>query len=109
MAKPVAGDIVIVPFPQTDLKPGKLRPALALVDLPGDDLILCQITSQVRFDGFSIPLDVADFANGKLPIASFLRPNRLFTVDQAVIVRVAGRVTPAKLQESLAAARQILS
>jgi mRNA interferase MazF len=109
VAKPVAGDIVIVPLPQTNLKPGKLRPALALVNLPGDDLVLCQITSQVRFDGFSIPLDAADFSKGKLPVASFIRPNRLFTVDQAVIVRVAGRVTPAKLQEALAAARQILS
>jgi mRNA interferase MazF len=109
VAKPVAGDIVIVPLPQTNLKPGKLRPALALVNLPGDDLVLCQITSQVRFDGFSIPLGLADFAKGKLPIASFIRPNRLFTVEQAVIVRVAGQVTPAKLHEALAAARQILS
>jgi len=109
MGKPVAGDVIIVPFPQTDLKPGKLRPALALVDLPGDDLILCQITSQARSDGFSISLGTGDFALGSLPVASFIRPNRLFTADQAVVVRIAGRVTPAKLQESLAAARRILS
>lgn len=109
MGKPVAGDVVIVPFPQTDLKPGKLRPALTLVDLSGDDLILCQITSQARFDGFSITLGAADFVRGKLPITSFIRPNRLFTVDQAVIVRIAGRVSPTKLQEALAAARTILS
>jgi mRNA interferase MazF len=109
VGKPLAGDIVIVPFPQTDLKPGKLRPALALADLPGDDLILCQITSQARSDGFSISLDTGDLARGSLPVASFIRPNRLFTVDQAVIVRVAGRVRPTKLQETLAAARRILS
>lgn len=109
MGKPVVGDVVIVPFPQTDLKPGKLRPALALVDLPGDDLILCQITSQARSDGFSISLGTSDLARGSLPVASYIRPNRLFTVDKSVIVRVAGRVTPAKLQESLAVARRILS
>jgi mRNA interferase MazF len=109
MGKPIAGDIVIVPFPQTDLKPGKLRPALVLVDLPGDDLILCQITSQARSDGFSISLDASDIARGSLPVASFIRPNRLFTVDQTVIVRVAGRVSTAKLQESLTKARSILS
>jgi len=57
MGKPVAGEIVIIPFPQTDLVVGKRRPALVLVDLPGDDLILCQITSRARSDGFSIPLD----------------------------------------------------
>ena len=109
MGKPVAGDIVILPFPQTDLKPGKLRPALALVDLPGDDLILCQITSQARSDGFSISLGTSDLARGSLPVASFIRPNRLFTADQAVIVRVAARITPTKLQETLATARRILS
>jgi len=109
MGKPVAGDVVIVPFPQTDLKAGKVRPALVLVDLPGDDLILCQITSQARFDGFSIALGSPDFARGSLPLASFLRPNRLFTVDQAVVLRTAGRVKPAKLQEVLAAMRKIFS
>jgi mRNA interferase MazF len=109
MGKPVAGDVVIVPFPQTDLKPGKLRPALALVDLPGDDLILCQITSQARSDGFSISLAASDFVRGGLPITSFIRPNRLFTVDQSVIVRFGGHVKSIKLQEVLTAARKILS
>ncbi len=52
MGKPVAGDVVIIPFPQTDLIVGKRRPALVLVDLPGYDLILCQITSRARSDGF---------------------------------------------------------
>jgi mRNA interferase MazF len=109
MGKSVAGDVIILPFPQTDLKPGKLRPALALVGLPGDDLILCQITSQARHDGFSLALGPADFISGGLPVSSFIRPNRLFTVEQSVVVRVAGRVKTDKLQEVLAAARRILT
>ncbi|MCB1224421.1 MAG: type II toxin-antitoxin system PemK/MazF family toxin [Verrucomicrobiaceae bacterium] len=47
MGKPVAGDVVVLPFPQTNLQTGKRRPALVVADLPGDDLILCQITSQI--------------------------------------------------------------
>lgn len=109
MGKPVAGDVVIIPFPQTDLKVGKARPALVLVELPGDDLILCQVTSQAKFDGFSIPLNATDFARGSLPLASFLRPNRLFTVDQAVIIRTAGQIKRAKLDDALAAVRQIFT
>jgi mRNA interferase MazF len=109
VGKPVAGEVIILPFPQTDLKPGKLRPALTLVELPGDDLILCQITSQARFDGFSISLDRNDFSNGSLPVASYIRPNRLFTADRSIVVRSAGRVKSAKLQQVLAALRQIFS
>lgn len=66
MARPVAGEVVVIPFPQTDLKVGKRRPALVLVDLAGGDLILCQITSRHRSDSSSIPLDTADFERGQL-------------------------------------------
>jgi hypothetical protein len=45
MGKPVIGEVVVLPFPQTDLQAGKRRPALVVADLAGDDLILCQITT----------------------------------------------------------------
>ena len=46
MGKPVAGEVVVVPFPFSDLTQTKRRPALVLADLDGDDLILCMITSR---------------------------------------------------------------
>ena len=103
MEKPVAGDVVIIPFPQTDLAPGKRRPALALVNLKGEDVILCQITSKARFDGYSISLVSQDFAAGGLPLDSFARPNRLFTISQSVVLRSVGRIKQEKLDEVLAA------
>ena len=109
MGKPVAGEVVVLPFPQTNLKVGKPRPALVLVNLPGDDLILAQITSQARFDGFSIALGPPDFASGRLPVTSYIRPNRLFTVESSVIQRIAGRINDEKLQAVLASVRQIFS
>ena len=105
MAKPVAGEVVVIPFPQTDLTVGKRRPALVLVDLPGDDLILCQITSRNRSDSSSIPLDAADFEHGQLNQPSFIRPQRLFTVEQRVILYSIGSIRGAKLQEVLAKTR----
>ncbi len=105
MGKPVAGEVVVIPFPQTNLAVGKRRPAFVLVDLPGDDLILCQITTRARADGFSIPLDTLDFESGQLARPSFVRPNRLFTVEQSVILYSAGQVRAAKLDQVLANAR----
>ena len=46
MAEFVRGDVVVVPFPFSDLSQAKRRPALVVAELTGDDLILCQITSQ---------------------------------------------------------------
>ncbi len=55
MGKPVIGEVVVLPFPQSDLRDGKRRPALVVADLKGDDLILCQITSQSRLDNYWVP------------------------------------------------------
>jgi len=46
MARFVSGEVVVVPFPFTDLSSSKVRPALVLASLTRGDLILCQITSQ---------------------------------------------------------------
>ena len=50
MAKFVKGEVVVIPFPFSDLNQAKRRPALILAALEGDDLILCQITSQTIKD-----------------------------------------------------------
>ncbi len=57
MAKFVKGDIVVVPFPFSDLTLSKRRPALVIAPLEGDDIILCQITSQTVKDKYSLSLD----------------------------------------------------
>jgi mRNA interferase MazF len=109
VGKPVAGEVIVIPFSQTDLTAGKRRPALVLVDLPGDDLILCQITTHARSDESSVALDVADFENGKLNQPSFIRPQRLFTVEQRVILYSVGRVKRGKLTEVLTKARALFN
>jgi len=109
VGKPIAGDIVVLPFPQTNLQPGKRRPALVAVDLWGDDLILCQITSQAHRDDYSISLDQDDFQSGQLSLQSYIRPNRLFTVERSVILYTAAQLTTVKLDETLAKLRQLFS
>lgn len=46
MGKFVKGDIIVLPFPFSNLSSSKRRPALVLADVEGDDIILCQITSK---------------------------------------------------------------
>ena len=95
MAKFIKGDIVVIPFPFSDLSGSKRRPALVLADLPGDDILLCQITSQKNNDQFSVPLSNIGFTSGSLPSDSFIRPTRIFTADKNIIVTKAGTIKTA--------------
>jgi len=96
MEKPVKGDVVVVPFPFSDLSKAKRRPSLVVAALKGNDVILCQITSRIKHDVYSIPLENIDFQNGSLPLPSHIRPNRLFTADTQIVIYKAGTLAPSK-------------
>ena len=87
MEKFVKGDIVVISFPFSDLSGAKRRPALVLADLSGDDIILCQITSQNTFDKYAIPIKDKDYLFNKLAVSSNIRPNRIFTADKNIIIK----------------------
>jgi len=97
MAKFVKGDIIIVPFPFSDLSQAKRRPAIVIAKLEGDDLILCQITSQTIKDSYAIPINDTDFISGSLKQISNVRPNRIFTVDSNIVLYTAGRLKAEKV------------
>lgn len=95
MAKFIKGDIVVIPFPFSDLSGSKKRPAFVLANLEGDDIILCQITSQKSLPGtHSVSLGGNDFFSGSLPADSFIKYSRIFTADKSIIDRKAGHVQP---------------
>ncbi len=101
MAKFVKGDIVIVPFPFSDLSNSKRRPSLVVAELNGDDLILCQITSKSHKDNYSIELNNADFEKGNLNQDSNIRPNRIFTADSHIILYKVGSLKNNKISEAI--------
>lgn len=99
MARFVKGDVVVVPFPFSDLTQAKRRPALVISVLEGDDLILCQITSQTIKDKYTAPIDDDDFEQGSLKQPSNVRPNRIFTADSHIVLYQAGNLKPDKVNE----------
>ena len=102
MGKFVKGDIIIIPFPFSDLTSSKRRPALVLADLKGNDLILCQITSKTVFDNIAVPIDLADIEYGSLNTASNVRPNKLFTADEHIALYKLGTLKENKLNKVIA-------
>jgi mRNA interferase MazF len=99
MGRFVKGDVVVTPFPFSDLTANKKRPALVVADLSGDDLIICLITSQNARDNYAISLTNQDFASGSLQRDSNVRPNRLFTIDSNIILYKIGPLKNQKVNE----------
>lgn len=108
MARFVKGDVVVVPFPFSDLTEAKRRPALVVAVFEGNDLLLCQITSRHVRDSDAISLEVADFESGGLRQKSNIRPNRLFTTDQRIVLYKAGHIKGDKLREVIRKIVEIL-
>ena len=84
------GDIVIIGFPFSDLSSTKKRPALVIsnttVNNTGDYLMV-QITSRIRKDSLSLPIEKSDFVNGKeLPLQSCIRLHKIFLLNESLII-----------------------
>jgi len=109
MANFIKGDVVVIPFPFSDLSGSKRRPALVLSDLQGQDIILCQITSKISNDSYSISLVNTDFINGSLPVESNIRPSRIFTADKNIIIKKAGTISESKMKNVILAVHTIIS
>lgn len=99
MEKLVKGEVVVLPFPFSDLSTSKKRPALVVATIDGDDTILCQITSKAREDSYSVPLASSHFENGSIPIESRIRPNRIFTADKSIVLYKIGSLKLNKIKE----------
>lgn len=82
MGIPAVGDIVVINFPFADQKVYKKRPALVVARGSLNTVILCQITSSHILGVPVIKITPASFSAGALPLVSYVRIDKLVTVDE---------------------------
>lgn len=82
--------VILLPFPYSDLSAQKMRPALLLADAGRGDWVLCQITSKPYADSSAIKLTQTAFEQGSLQRISYARPSKLFTANESLFAGVAG-------------------
>ena len=99
MERFIKGDIVVIPFPFSDLSQSKKRPALVITTLEGVDVILAQITSKNKYDKYAIEITEEDFIEGGLKVNSNVRANKLFTASKELILYKVGRINQEKIEE----------
>jgi len=95
----VKGDVVVLPFPFSDLSANKRRPAVVVTKGEYGDVILCQITSKAKKGAETVELRNKDFHEGKLKITSYVRPRKIFTADLGLVLYRACKIKKEKTTE----------
>lgn len=95
----IKGDVVVIPFPYSNLRGSKRRPALVITPAEGDDLILGAITAQPGRVINSIGITSNDFTSGSLNRNSYVRIEKLFTAELSLILSHCGKLKQSKIDE----------
>ncbi|MGX1023632.1 type II toxin-antitoxin system PemK/MazF family toxin [Psychroflexus sp. MBR-150] len=84
------GDIVLIPFPFSNLSGSKKRPATVLIDSE-DDVTICFITTQLKWESSFDVIVYPSKING-LKKPSLIRLNKIATIDKSLIIGVLGNL-----------------
>ncbi len=95
------GDIVLVPFPLTNLTTSKVRPAIVVSNSDindTNDVILAAITTNLRNDEFSFKLENSALSNPMRKECE-VRCHKLFTCDQTIIQQAITTLNTSNLEK----------
>jgi mRNA interferase MazF len=99
------GSVVLTPFPFTDLRGKKVRPAAVVSrsDRPGDDVILAFISSVKPVDPQPTDLLLSrsdpDFADTGLKVDSVLKCDKLATVQRQILLGELGTLSATLVED----------
>ena len=99
MERFVEGDVLVIDFPFSDLRYTKRRPVLIVKVPKGEDIIVVQITGSSYEKSVEIPLKGSDFKNGNLKRDSFIRIDKIASIEKSLINYKIGSLKQEKFNE----------
>jgi mRNA interferase MazF len=90
------GEIVLIPVPFTDLSSQKRRPVIVIsndtYNNSSRDFLVVALTSNPVLTPHSFTIDNVDLLNGSLNRPSMVRVDKIYTLEQTLVVKRFGRV-----------------
>ncbi len=93
------GDIIVLEFPFSNLINVKRRPSLIIKVPKGEDIIVCQITGKSYEKSVEIPIKKEDFRKGNLKVESYMRLDKIFSIEKSLIKYKVGSLRQEKFNE----------
>ncbi len=89
-------DILIVPFPFSNLRAIMQRPVLVLsnnnYNKNSEDVVVCGITSNLKNAQCSVLINNDCLSQGKIPVQSRIKVDKLFTIEKRIIKKKVARL-----------------
>ncbi len=93
---PKQGEIVLIPVPFTNLASNKRRPVIIIsnneYNQTGVDMVVVAMTSTPGSGPYSFTVTNTDLIQGTLNHPGTVRVDKIYTLDQSLIVRTFGQV-----------------
>jgi mRNA interferase MazF len=90
------GDILLIPFPYSDLSATKQRPVLVLsnssYNMTHHDLVVAAITSNITDREYIIIFTTADLDEGQLRVESGIRSDKIYTFSNRIVIKKFGHL-----------------
>ncbi len=107
------GEIILVPFPFTDMSKLKLRPVLIISNISHNkkslDFVCCGITSNLNNKNDSILINDVDMMDGTLAKKSRVKFSNIFTLQKNSVVKKIGQLNSKKLDAIINLIRNMMS
>ena len=96
-------DVVLLPYPFTNLKGMKVRSALVVsnesFNNKSDDCIMIPLTTVIKDEPYSVIIDNKNMESGKLIKPSRVRADKIFAVEKNLITMKIGAINDNTLEE----------
>jgi mRNA interferase MazF len=100
------GSVVLIPFPFTDLRGSKVRPAVVLT-VDRLDVMICFITSGLKWKTED-DIYVLPSKNNGLKAPSLIRIGKIATVKSALILGILGELSDVEIAELNSGLKKLL-
>lgn len=96
-------ELVLIPVPFTDLSSQKVRPVIVLsnntYNTKAEDVLVVGVTSVLKREPYSLDLEDKHLEQGKLPLSSRIKCDKIYSLSKKIIVRKVGKIKKEKFGE----------
>ena len=89
-------DMVLLPFPFSDLEGSKVRPAVVIsndeFNRKSFDVLMVPVTSVIKEESHSVLIEQKDLSSGKLLKKSRMRIDKIFNVEKNLVIMKIGLI-----------------